>query len=52
MLLLGKPAVILKDFKDIHRKYTPSNKIEALTRSMNIYIWAIGILNQEFLRHS
>ena len=34
------------------RENTPSNKTEALTESMNMYIWAIGILNQLFIRDS
>ena len=34
------------------RENTPSNKTEALTKSMNMYIWAIGILNQLFIRDS
>ena len=36
--------------KDTHRENTLSNKTETLTKSMNIYIWAIGTLNQIFLR--
>ena len=32
--------------------YTPSNKTEVLTKSMNMYIWAIGTLNQLFIRSS
>ena len=36
--------------KDIHRANTPSDKTEALTKSMNMYIWAAGILNQLFIR--
>ena len=27
--------------KDTHKEETPSNKTEALTNSMNMYIWAI-----------
>ena len=30
----------------------PSNKTKALTKRMNMYIWAIDILNQLFLRDS
>ena len=29
---------------------TPTNKTEALTKSMNMYIWVIGTLNQLFVR--
>ena len=36
--------------KDTHRENTLSNKTETLTKSLNIYIWAIGTLNQIFLR--
>ena len=39
-------------FKDTHRESTPSNKTETLTKNMNMYIWAIGILNQLFIRDS
>ena len=41
-----------KCFKDTHRENTPSNKTEALRKSMNVYIWAIGTLNQLFIRGS
>lgn len=37
-------------FKETYRKNTPSNKTGALTKSMNIYIWVICILNQLFIR--
>ena len=36
-------------FKDTHCENTPSNKTEALTKRMNIYVWAIGKLNQLFI---
>ena len=36
-------------FKETYRKNTPSNKTGALTKSMNIYIWVICILNQLFI---
>ena len=38
--------------KDTHRENTPSNKTTALTKSMNMYIWAIGVLHQLFIRDS
>ena len=41
-----------KCFKDTHKENTPSNKTEALRKSMNVYIWAIGTLNQLFIRGS
>ena len=37
-------------FKDTHRKNTPSNKTEALTKSMDMDIWVIGTLNLLFKR--
>ena len=43
---------IFVEIKDTHRENTPSNKSETLTKSMNMYIWAIGILNQLFMRGS
>ena len=33
-------------------KKAHSNITEALTKSMNMYIWVIGILNQLFIRDS
>ena len=41
-----------RDFKDTHRENTPSNKIEALTKSINMYIRVIGTLNHLFIRGS
>ena len=41
-----------KSSQDSLRKNTPSNKTEALTKSINMYIWAIGRLNQLFIRGS
>ena len=38
--------------KDAHRENTPSNKTEVLTKSMNMYTWAIDILNQLFIKDS
>ena len=38
MLLWGKPADILNNLNDTHRKNKPSNKTEAFTKSMNMYI--------------
>ena len=39
-------------FKDTHRENTPSNKTETFTKNMNMSIWAVGILNQLFIRDS
>ena len=38
MLLRGKPAAILNNLKDTHRKNKASNKTEAFKKSMNMYI--------------
>ena len=40
------------DFKDTHRKKSPSNETAALTKSMNMDIWVNGILKQVFVRGS
>ena len=37
-------------FKDTHLENIPSNKTEALTRSMHKNVWAISTLNQLFIR--
>ena len=38
--------------KGTDRENTPSNKTEALVKSVNLHIWAIGILNQLFIKDS
>ena len=38
MLFWEKPASILNNRKATHRKNKPSNKTEAFTKSMNMYI--------------
>ena len=38
--------------KDAHREKVPSNKTEALRKSVNMYIWTISILRQLFIRDS
>ena len=43
-------AVIV--LKDTHREITPSNRTEALMKSMSTYIWATSTLNQLFIRGS
>ena len=40
--------VTVSILKNIHRKKTPWNKTEALTKSMNMYIWEIVTLYQLF----
>ena len=40
------------DFKDTHRKKSPSNETAALTKSMNMDIWVNGTLKQVFVRGS
>ena len=39
-------------FKNTHRVNISSNKTEVLKKSINMFIWAIGILNQLFIRDS
>ena len=38
--------------KDTPRENALSNKTELLTKNMIMYIWAIGVLNQLFIRDS
>ena len=38
--------------KDIHREKAPSNKTPALRKSTNMGVWAVGTLNQLFIRGS
>ena len=38
--------------KDTHREKTPSNKAQAFTESMNMYIWVVGKSNLIFVRGS
>ena len=40
------------EIKDTHREKTPSNKIPALRKSMNMDVWAVGTLNQLFIYKS
>ena len=47
---LGKISFIL--LKDTHRENIPLCKTEALSKSINMYILAIGVLNQLFIRDS
>ena len=39
-------------FKDTHREKKSSNKIQGLTKSINMDIWIIATLNQLFMRGS
>ena len=41
-----------KRIKDTHREKTPSNKTPALRKSTNMGVWAVGTLNQLFIRGS
>ena len=36
--------------KDTHREKAPSNKTPALRKSLNMGVWAVGTLNQLFIR--
>ena len=38
--------------KDTHRKNAPSNKTPALRKNTNMGVWAVGTLNQLFIRGS
>ena len=38
--------------EDTHREKAPSNKTPALTKSTNMGVWAVGTLNQLFIRSS
>ena len=35
-----------------HREKAPSNKIPALTKSINMHIWVVGTSSESFLRSS
>ena len=54
----GRWAPLLKDWKrriqikDTHREKAPSNKTPALRKSTNMGVWAVGTLNQLFIRGS
>ena len=39
-------------FKDTHREKAPSNKTPTLRKSTNMGVWAVGTLNQLFIRGS
>ena len=41
-----------RKIKDTHMENTSSNKTEALTKNMIMYIWTIGTLNKQFIRSS
>ena len=40
----------LEELKDTRREKAPSNKTPALRKSTNMGIWAVGTLNQLFIR--
>ena len=43
---------IIDEFKDTHREKAPSNKTQALTKSINVDILLVSKLNQLFIRGS
>ena len=43
---------LVKFIKDTHRKKGPPNKTPALRKSTNMGVWAVGTLNQLFIRGS
>ena len=53
LLLLKKKVKLLKfELRGTRSENTPSSKTEALTKSMNVYIWTIDTLKQLFIRGS
>ena len=48
----GRSKRVFPQFKDTHSENTPSNKTQALTKSMNMGIWVVGTSNQLFIRGS
>ena len=49
---LGRKGLTKKIFKDTHREKAPSNKIPALTKTINMDIWVVGTLNQLYITSS
>ena len=45
-------ALRLANFKNTHRIKAPSNKTPALRKITNMGVWAVGTLNQLFIRGS
>ena len=43
---------LISDLKDTHREKALSNKTPALRKSTNMGVWAVGTLNQLFIRGS
>ena len=41
-----------RHFKDTHREKAPSYKTPAIRKSTNMGVWAVGTLNQLFIRGS
>ena len=44
--------VAVLEIKDTHREKSPSNKTSTLRKSTNMGVWAVGTLNQLFIRGS
>ena len=44
------PAYFYPSLKDTHREKAPSNKTQAFTKTMNLYVWVVGTLS--YLRGS
>ena len=42
----------IRGIKDTHREKAPSNKTQAFTKSTHMGVWAVGTLNQWFIRGS
>ena len=52
LLKLGVFLLILPNSQGYSGKTYPSNRIQALMKSLNMDIWIIGTLNQIFIRSS
>ena len=51
-LIIFQELTKLQSFMDTHREKAPSNKSLAPRKSTNMSIWAVGTLNQLFIRGS
>ena len=53
-LVLGNDPLLIcrlvRTLKDTHREKAPSNKTPALRNSTGMGVWAVGTLNQLFVR--
>ena len=47
-----KSSSLENDIRDTHKEKARSNKTPALRKSTNMGVWAVGTLNQLFIRGS